>query len=121
MTQNARQALIDLLFLALYLDNHLSLAEDNLLGEALDSLGWESETSREVFIFAAFSAARAASACQSESDAFLGERADIIHADGSEGAAMTWLHRILASDGLTGSERHFLSQIEARLYPNPAI
>lgn len=121
MTQNARQALIELLFLALYLDHHLSLAEDHLLGDALDALGWDSETPREVFIFAAFSVAREVSTCEGKTQEFLSERADLIHEEGGEAAAMTWLHRILASDGLTANEKHFLSQLEARFYPNPSV
>jgi hypothetical protein len=36
MTQESREALIELLFLALYLDNHQSLAEDDILNEALE-------------------------------------------------------------------------------------
>lgn len=121
MTQTSRQALIELLFLALYLDDFLSLAEDELLGEALDELGWESPTSREIFIFSAFSAAREAAACPTKTGQFLNERADIIHADGEDAAAMTWLHNILAADGLTANEEHFLGQLQAKLYPNPIL
>lgn len=121
MTQTSRQALVELLFLALYLDDFLSLAEDELLGKALDALGWESANSREVFIFSAFSAAREAAACALNTEKFLNERADIIHADGEEAMAMTWLHQILASDGLTAGEERFLGQLQARLYPNPVL
>jgi hypothetical protein len=118
MTQTSRQALVELLFLALYLDDFLSLAEDELLGKALDALGWESATSREIFIFSAFSAAREAAACPVKTQKFVDERADILHAAGEEAAAMTWMHKILASDGLTASEERFLGQLQARLYPD---
>ena len=51
MTQDSRQVLIELLFLSLYMDDHLSLAEDGVLNDALESLGWDSPASREQFIF----------------------------------------------------------------------
>jgi hypothetical protein len=61
MTQQSREALIELLFLALYLDQHLSVDEDEVLNKALASLGWESDVACEVFIFKAFSRGREAS------------------------------------------------------------
>ncbi|MEO7098891.1 MAG: hypothetical protein ABI162_05985 [Luteolibacter sp.] len=117
MTQNSREALIELLFLSLYLDNHLSLAEDDVLTSALDSLGWESTNSREKHIFKAFSTARDVVACEIKTEEFLMAKADIIKRDGEEAAALTWLSRVLGADGLTYSEKRFLDQLEARLYP----
>ncbi len=117
MTQNSREAIIELLFLSLYLDQHLSLAEDAVLDEALDSLGWESAAPREKFIFRAFSSARGASLDLKLGEEFFNARADVIKADGGEGEALTWLSRVLAADGLTDSEKYFLSRLEARLYP----
>jgi hypothetical protein len=110
MTQEAREALIELLFLSLYLDQHLSLTEDEVLGSALDNLGWSSPKPRESFIFTAFSTAREASSCVQKTEEFL-------KSDGQEGPAMTWLHRVLASDGISPTEQYFLTALEKRLYP----
>ena len=71
MTQESRQVVIELLFLSLYLDDHLSLAEDEVLNSALDSLGWDSPVSREKFIFSAFSKAREVATCPIKTEAFL--------------------------------------------------
>lgn len=120
MTQNSRQALIELLFLSLYLDNHLSLAEDEVLNDALDSLGWESELSREKFIFKAFSAARAAADGGQKTDEFLSVRANLIKQDGEEAEALTWLSKVLGADGLSATEQYFLGRLEKRLYPDLA-
>lgn len=117
MTQDSRQALIELLFLALYLDNHLSLAEDDVLSEALDALEWDSPASREKFIFRAFAAAREMAADGGKAEEFLGSRAARIKGDGDEASAMTWLYRVLGSDGISETEKRFLGQIESRLYP----
>ena len=117
MTQETRQVLIELLFLSLYLDEQLSLAEDELLTTALDSLGWDSPTSREQFIFAAFTKAREAGACPVKTEAYLAGRTGQVKRDGEESTSMTWLYRVLGSDGISPSEQRFLSQLEARLFP----
>ncbi len=117
MTQESRQALIELLFLALYLDSRLSLAEDDVLNEALDTLGWESADSREKFIFRAFAVAREVAADGIKIEGFLGSRAARIKGDGDEAPALTWLYRVLGSDGISETEKHFLGQIESLLYP----
>lgn len=118
MNQQSREALIDLLFLSLYLDNHLSLAEDEVLTTALESLGWESVEPREKHIWRAFSKARDAAADALKVDAFLDVSVGPIKSHGDEGPALTWLSRVLGSDGLSYSEQHFLKQLEARLYQN---
>ncbi len=117
MTQDSRQVLIELLFLALYLDDHLSLAEDEVFSDALDSLGWDSPFPREKFIFSAYSAAREASRDAIKTDAFLDTRTDFIKRDGEEAPALTWLYRVLGADGISPSEKRFLGRIEKRLYP----
>ena len=118
MTQESRQVLIELLFLSLYLDDHLSLAEDEVLSAALDSLGWESPLARDKFIFRAFSSAREVAADAIKTETFLGTRADLIKRDGDQAAALTWLYKVLGSDGISETEKRFLGQIEARLYPS---
>jgi hypothetical protein len=117
MHQESREALIDLLFLSLYLDNHLSLAEDEELDVALESLGWDSPSPREKHIYRAFSAARAVASDPLRADEFLRGRSDTILRLGDESSALTWLSRLLASDGLSATEERFLKKIEQRLFP----
>ena len=117
MTQDSRQVLIELLFLSLYMDNELSLAEDEVLNEALDSLGWDSSAPREKFIFKAFAGAREAITSLDKTREFLDARTAVIKKDGAEADSMTWLSKVLGADGLTATEKYFLGQLEARLYP----
>lgn len=117
MNQNSREAIIELLFLSLYMDDHLSLAEDEVLTEALDTLGWESGSPRESFIFRAFGSSREAFTSLEKTQAFFAERADTIKRHGNEGAALTWLTRVLAADGLTSTEKYFLGRLEKYFYP----
>ena len=118
MTQESRQVLIELLFLSLYLDNQLSLAEDEVINEALDSLGWESENPREKFILRAFASAREAAEDAIKTEAYLNSRTGLIKRDGEEGPALTWLYRVLGADGISPEENRFLNHIEKRLYPD---
>ncbi|MEO5912863.1 MAG: hypothetical protein ABIS50_01430 [Luteolibacter sp.] len=117
MTQDSRQVLIELLFLSLYMDDHLSLAEDEVLNDALESLGWDSPAPREKFIFKAFSSAREAMTSLDKIREFLDVRTAVIKRDGEEAESLTWLSKVLGSDGLTSTEKYFLDQLEARLYP----
>lgn len=117
MNQKSREAIIELLFLSLYLDQHLSLAEDAVFGQALDSLGWEGDVPREKFIFTAFSTARGASQDEAKGVEFFLSRAAVIKNDGGEAEALTWLTKVLGADGLTPLEKNFLSHLESRLYP----
>lgn len=99
------------------MDDHLSLAEDEVLNEALESLGWDSPVSREKFIFKAFTAARDAMTNLDKTREFLDARTAIIKRDGEEAMALTWLTKVLSADGLTATEKYFLTQLEARLFP----
>lgn len=117
MTQESRQALIELLFVSLYMDNHLSLAEDEVLNDALDALGWDSPDPREDFIFKTFSDARDVAADELKTHEFLGSRTALIKSQCDEASALTWLYKVLGSDGISTSEKRFLGQIEASLYP----
>jgi hypothetical protein len=117
MKQKSREALIELLFLSLYLDDHLSLAEDEVLTTALDSLGWESTNHRDTHLLKSFAAAREAAGCAIRTEQFLMARAEVIQEEGDEASAFTWLSRVLSADGLTYSEQRFLGQLEARFFP----
>ena len=117
MHQNSREALIDLLFLSLYLDDHLSMAEDEVLTSALDSLGWDSPNSREKAIHSAYTGAKEIAADSLEAEQFINGKVDVIKLNGDEAVAITWLSRTLSSDGLTYMEKGFLKQLESRLFP----
>lgn len=117
MNQDSRQSIVELLFLSLYLDDKLTMAEDDTLDAALDALGWDSQLPRDKFLTYAYESARAASADAILTDSFLDTRADVITRGGAEAEALTWLSRILGSDGLTDAEKRFLDRLQARLYP----
>lgn len=115
MKQESRQAIIELLLLSLYIDGNLTLAEDTALASALDGLGWESSSPKEVCILNAFAKARGASSCQAKTDEFLTERALLLKADGQTANTMAWLGKVLAADGLSPDEERFLEKLHRLL------
>jgi hypothetical protein len=116
MKQASRESIIELLFLSLYLDDHLSLAEDEVLTSALDAIGWESSQPREMCIFNSFSKAREAASCGIKTEEFLASRADVIKGAGDAATAITWLSKVLGADGISPSEARFLEKLEKRLF-----
>ena len=116
MTQDSREALIELLFLALYLDDHLSLAEDGVVTDALNSIGWESAHPREICILKAFSQAREAHSCDLKNEQYLSARAEIIKKAGAESTALTWLYKVLGADGISSTEDRYLKKLEKRWF-----
>jgi predicted Zn-dependent protease len=117
LNQPSREALVELLLLSLYLDEHLSLAEDEVLGQALDAIGWDSPTPRDAFLLQTFSKVRSVSTSSLESDAFLESRAATIRGADASAPALTWMTRTLAVDGISSTERWFLAKLEGLLYP----
>ncbi|TLD69415.1 hypothetical protein FEM03_17365 [Phragmitibacter flavus] len=117
MTQQSRQAIIQLLFLALYRDNHVSLAEDRVFNDALESLDWESASSRESFIFTSFDIAREAAIDPEKAEALFHQLTSTINEQGGSTEAFTWLSKVLSVDGLTSSEERFLNRIQSALFP----
>lgn len=117
MKQESREALIELLFLSLYLDDHLSIAEDTALESALQALGWESSRPKEIFILNAFAKARQAAGCEQRTNEFLLARAAIIRLDGESSTALEWLGKVLGADGVSMSEARFLDKLHALLFP----
>ncbi len=117
MTQNSREALIELLFLSLYLDGGISEAEDGVFNDALDALGWDSDMPREQFITTAYESAKTLEGDVTGAETYQSARASIIKRNGNEGEGLTWLYRVLGADGIIPAEKWFLDKIEALLYP----
>jgi uncharacterized tellurite resistance protein B-like protein len=112
MTQNSRQAIIELLFLAIYADDHVSLAENEVLDKAIEALGWESEQPREEFLAATFAAVKEAHADAAKEYEYFSQHAATIKAAGEQADALTWLTKVLAADGTSSEENYLISRLE---------
>lgn len=115
MTQSQREAILDLIVLALFADSHLSLKEDEALQAALEQIGWEGTTSREIHLCRSMSRARQASESPAASSEYISERAKVVADGWTSTEAVCLLASVLASDGVTAEESAFLSQVKAAM------
>lgn len=116
MKKECTQALVELLFLAVYLDDRLSMPENVVLEKALESLGWQAGSVAAVDVAAAYRVASAAAACELKTESFLRERAGLLKAAGHSGIAFEWLGRLVAADGMDAGEKRFLLRLQGMLF-----
>ncbi len=116
MDQTSQQNIVELLFLSLYQDNHLSIDEDSMLQKALIALGWKEHEESGPSVGKAFAAIREASACEADKENFLLERARAIKEAGHSLTAFEWLGKVLGSDGLDARESRFLERARQHLF-----
>jgi len=109
MKQAHREALFDLLTLAIYADSHISLTEESLLESAFIAEGWDSEYPKSLFIDQAFARARLAADSEEEMIAYLEDCAAKFTTKGAQTEACGVLRQILERDGLTADESEFYS------------
>jgi hypothetical protein len=116
MKYTSHQEIVDLLFLALYQDDHLSVEEDSMLQKALGALGWEESEKSGPSVVKAFEAVRKANACDETKETFLAERTLKIKEAGESAIAFEWLGKVLGSDGLDPAEERFFERAEKMLF-----
>ncbi len=109
MTQQQREALIELLLLAIYTDAHISLTEEEALERAVTEQGWDSPYPKSLFLGKAAAAARAASESEVATTAFINERAAFFNSEPVQAVAYSIVHQVLSPDGIADSEHAFLS------------
>lgn len=114
MTQPQREAVLDLVILAMFADSHLSLKEDARMQEALDKIGWESSKPREIFFCNSMNRARKASDSAAATDEYISGRVKELNF-WSKTEAMSLLESLLASDGVTAEESAFLAQVKSAM------
>ena len=108
--------IVELLILALYQDEHLSVEEDSMLQKALIALGWDESMQTGPAIGNAFAAVRKARTDDEEKEAFLVERTTRIKEAGESPLALEWLGKLLASDGLDQGEAWHLERVQKMLF-----
>lgn len=117
MTQPQREALLELLVLSIFIDSHLSLAEEETLQARIAGLGWESEKPRDIHFLTAMHRARGASESPEKTEAFLAAKTSAFTTNDCRLAALEAIRSVLASDGHDESESAFLTLLRAHLTP----
>jgi hypothetical protein len=107
MTQPQREALFDLLALAIYADAHVSLAESDLVKQTFVTRGWKSSFPKNLFIEESFARAREAADSDDAMADYLMEKAAAFTTAASQKEACAAVKKILESDGETAEENEF--------------
>tara|TARA_R100000027_G_scaffold61554_3_gene52983 strand:+ start:12993 stop:13403 length:411 start_codon:yes stop_codon:yes gene_type:complete len=116
LTQTEREAIVDLLLLCTYADNHLSLAEDRVLQEQVDGYSWESGTSIGLYVASATDRARKATDDEDRFDEYMTSVANRLEADTSSEKAVELMEKLFRSDGTVAAETVFADRVRTYLY-----
>ncbi|MGB0414814.1 MAG: hypothetical protein ACPGJU_10265 [Coraliomargarita sp.] len=115
LEQPEREAIVDLLIIAIYVDNHLSLAESAELEESAGVLGWESVTDLDTYISTATARARDARSAESLRAEYIQHAVERLSSDASKERALELLNKVFLADGKNEVEKAFFKQVETAL------
>ena len=120
MTTPQREAIIDLLLLAIYSDSHISLTEEEALERAIAEQGWESDYPKDLYLAQASARVRAAAETEETVKAKIKECAAHFTTPPAQAAAYSVVHSVLSADGLAEPEQLFLSKLN-KAFPVPFL
>ena len=112
LTQPEREAIVDLLTLGVYADNHLSIAEDVAFESLTGRLNWESEQDISYYLYTATERARQVRNDEGAIDEFLAFVAERLTSRTSTSTALDLLHRLFSADGSNKKESEFYKTVE---------
>lgn len=112
LQQPEREAVIDLLLMAIYVDDHLSLSESKELDDSTESLGWDSSTGVSVYISTATDRARTARSSEAATAQFIDYAAERLSSKAARQRALELLNRLFMADGKTDKEKVFFNKVE---------
>lgn len=115
LAQGEREAILDLLLLCTYLDNHLSLAEDRVFKEEAERLSWDSGTSVDIYISTATDKVRRAMPDERMEEELVDDIVGRLVSEKSKSTAYSLMSKLFESDGEVASETEFMRKIESRL------
>ena len=115
LTQEEREAIVDLLLLGAYTDNRLSLREEKAFDSITGTLNWESPTTLTDYMDASIAKIRGARNNPSATDGLLNKVKERIRSKPAIARSLKLLHQVFASDGRSYAEAHFYRKVESLL------
>lgn len=103
--------MVDLLYLSIYVDNHLSLVEEKKVEDELRNAKWDGPDSSILYIGDAITRARNAKADAAYKGEYLASIADRL--DEKKITAIEALDKVLSSDGTNSREAAFLKEVRS--------
>ncbi len=107
MTQSQREALFDILALAIHADALVSLTEEDLLQQGFVQRGWKPLRARAAFIEESFERAREAADSDDAMTDYLAERAADFAGAAAQKEACAAIRTVLEADGTPAEEQEF--------------
>jgi len=111
LQQQEREAIIDLLLLCMYADNHLSLAESKVLTDKIEAFDWDSPTYIDIYISDSTAKVRRALADSKLEEDLLHSLRERIVSDHAKHKAKTSMYTLFYSDGEDEKERQFRHKV----------
>jgi uncharacterized tellurite resistance protein B-like protein len=108
-TQTEREAILDALHYFIYVDNHLSLAEDKFIQDWANTLDWDKNLSLFSYEEQSITNARRAREDADYRNAFLNSIAARLSTPESRTIALSLLERLAHADGQADSESAFIT------------
>ena len=113
LKQDEREAILDLLLLGIYFDNHLSLGESQEFESVVDSIEWESSLSITVYIYDATVRVRSARTSEEAITEFIEHVARRLSSNDSREYAFELLNRLFRTDGKSDTKKAFCRRVKA--------
>ena len=99
LTQNEREAIVDLLELCLFADAHIGQSESKLVADTVETIGWDHADSFECYLPKAIAKARLAGESREQTADFLAFVSMRLKSEQGRGYARKQCARVLAADG----------------------
>lgn len=115
LQQAHREAILDLLLFALYADNQLSLAEEEVLHKQSENMVWEAVTPLDSYLDQATSKARAAQSSEATRSAYLKRVCGRLDSPVARERALSLLTELFEADGASEPELAFRERFAAML------
>ncbi len=115
LTQVEREAVVDVLHYSIYSDNHIALAETELVEGALDSLDWDPAVALTTYEAHSIATVRIAKESPGGHEAFLASVSERLRSPRSRQHALDYAARVIALDGQTPAESTTLAALRAAL------
>jgi hypothetical protein len=113
LTQPQREAIADLLHLGIYADKTVSLSEDAIVDDTVDSFSWDPSVAWETFEAHSIARARHASENLAQLDSQLVSIAERLGTEAVRRKARDLCRRLFAADGSTcEAEKQLLARLE---------
>ncbi len=113
--QTQREALVDLLYYAIYADNHLSTLEEHRITEELAAIHWDGAISLDHCVNRAITRARDARSDRSANESHLASIKERLGSESARSKAAALCEEVLRADGMADKERNFLKDVRAAL------